>query len=250
MKFNWSSENLSDRGILIGADLTQEWLLPWWWDNYSCNASFPVAFADFGMSAEAKKWCEDRGRLLSLGIPAIFVAERHEIDAALVSEMEAACGNGFWPSRNAWFKKPMACLNSPFSETIWIDLDCEIRLPLNDLFLFLKEPVALAKETFHCSDSEIYNAGVILFKKGSQMIEEWAEQSFEQNHLFRGDQDVLNTIIKKFPSKITELPEIYNWSRLKGKNPKAIILHWHGPQGKAEISHQIACRNLKTLCYL
>jgi hypothetical protein len=72
----------------------------------------------------------------------------------------------------------------------------------------------------------------------------WADQSFESNYRFRGDQDLLNTIIQEQKFKVDELPQIYNWSRLKGDHPDAVVLHWHGPQGKSEIAHQIMRKNL------
>lgn len=234
-------------GIVVGADITQEWLLPWWWSHYSRFNSHPVAFIDLGMSDEMKKWCQERGDLIRLPVADIFVAERETIDPTLVQEMETACGNSFWPSRSAWFKKPLACLLSPFQTSIWIDLDCQILGPLNELFLHL-EPLAMVKEQFDLSSEKVsYNAGVIVFKNGIPAIEDWADRSFEHNHQFRGDQDVLNALIHERNFSIAELPQIYNWSRLKEKNPEAIILHWHGPQGKSEIAHQIARDNLNSL---
>jgi hypothetical protein len=245
----WSDENPIDtHGIVIGADLTQQWLLPWWWDHYRNFNSFPVAFVDFGMSGEMKKWCQERGELINLPVASVFVAEKEEIDPKLVVEMENACGDDFWPSRNAWFKKPLACLRSPFRRSLWIDLDCQIRGPLDELFLFCNHSIAMAKEQYG-ADQDSYNTGVIAFKHGTQTIEDWAAESFEYNHLFRGDQDVFNALIKKKQLPITTLPQIYNWSRRNEANPQAVILHWHGPQGKSEIIHQIARANLKILTH-
>lgn len=233
-------------GIVVGSDLTQEWLLPWWWNHYSRFNSHPVAFIDFGMSDEMKKWCRERGELIPLLVADVFVAERETIDPTLVQEMENACGDSFWPSRSAWFKKPLACLLSPFRRSLWIDLDCQIHGPLNALFPLCNHSLAMAREDFD-SHTEGYNAGVIAFKHGDPVIEDWANRSYLCSHQFRGDQDVLNALIREQNLAIAELPQIYNWSRLKEKNPHAIILHWHGPQGKSEIAHQIARANLNSL---
>lgn len=242
----WPEKKPNDEdGVIVGADLSQEWLLPWWWGHYSRFNSHPVAFADFGMSDEMKNWCKARGTLVNLPVADIFVAERNEMNSAIVQQMEEACGTTFWNSRNAWFKKPLACLKSPFSRSIWIDLDCEIRGSIRPLFSFSKPHIAMAKEPPPSLD---YNSGVIVFKHGSSFVEEWADQAFENNHLFRGDQDILNEMIRTQRITITELPSIYNWSRILEENPEAVILHWHGPHGKTTIAHQIARENLNTLC--
>jgi hypothetical protein len=240
----WRSDQISEKnGIVVGSDLTQEWLLPWWWKHYSAFYSYPVVFFDFGMSEEMKTWCREHGELIPLFVADIFVADKQEMDPALVEEMENACGKNFWPWRNAWFKKPLACLQSPFHKSLWIDLDCQIRGPLNRLFDLCEDSLAIALDQCHPLS---YNSGVMVFKHGLDVIETWANQAFERNHEFPGDQDVLSAIIHEQNVKITEIPAIYNWSRRSQPNPDAVILHWHGPQGKSEITHQIMKMNLES----
>lgn len=53
-----------NKGVLVGADQKQEWLLLWWWKNYSEENELPVCFVDFGMSEKGRKWCQKRGQLL------------------------------------------------------------------------------------------------------------------------------------------------------------------------------------------
>ncbi len=239
----WQSDRLSEKeGIVVGADLTQEWLLPWWWKHYSTCNSYPVAFVDFGMSEKMKAWCREHGELIPLLVADVFVAERHEIDPVLVGEMEGACGKNFWPCRHAWFKKPLACLQSPFRTSIWIDLDCQVRGSISKLFDCCEGSLAIAVDSCHPLS---YNSGVMVFKHGLNVIETWADHAFERNHEFRGDQDLLSAIIDEQNVTITEIPAIYNWSRCNQSNPEAVILHWHGPQGKSEITHQIMKMSLE-----
>lgn len=243
----WSQPTLEE-GIIVGSDLTQEWLLPWWWEHYSRFNSHPVAFVDFGMSHEKKEWCKERGKWIRLPVADLFVAQKEEIDPLLVQQMEHACGKNFWPSRNAWFKKPLACLQSPFHRSLWIDLDCQINGSVQELFSHSRSGLAMVQELWDVHPDEVrFNAGVIVFEHGLSLIEDWADQSIARNHLFRGDQDVLNAIIQEQKFNVLELPPRYNWSRLSEKNPEAIIQHWHGPQGKIEIMHQIARANLTSL---
>src|SRR5690606_21882871 len=109
-------------GVVVATDITQEWLLPWWWENFRKYNACPVAFVNFCMSEEKKAWCREHGELIPLLVVDDFVAEREEIATELVSDWEKSFSKKFWPSRNAWFKKSLACLQSPFQRTIWCDL--------------------------------------------------------------------------------------------------------------------------------
>ena len=229
-------------GIIVGADLTQEWILPWWWKRYQRFNSHPVAFFDLGMSLEMKAWCKERGIYIHLPVADIFVADKEQVEEQKIDEWEQGHGKQFWPSRNAWFKKPLACLQTPFQRTIWIDLDCEIRGSLDRLFEFCEHPsrIAMAREIQEQAErAPLYNSGVIVFQRGIPLFEEWADDAIDRNHLFSGDQNALSQRIFDEHIKIGELPLIYNWSRCNPDNPDAVILHWHGVHGKKIISHQI-----------
>ncbi len=229
-------------GVIIGSDLTQEWILPWWWHHYKKSNQYPVTFIDFGMSSNAKAWCQTRGELIRLPVADIFVAEKHEIEPSSVHSWEGTFGNDFWIRRNAWFKKPLACLLSPYHTSIWIDLDCEIRGSIQTLFNYADHPsgIALAKDIHDpIGSGKGYNSGVIVFKHGIPLIETWADEAFDANHLYAGDQDILTSIIVDKNLAISELPLIYNWSRYSKENPDALIYHWHGRHGKTVIAKDL-----------
>jgi hypothetical protein len=236
-------EILAERGILVGSDISQEWLLPWWWDHYRKTNNYPVTFVDFGMSSEAKEWCRERGRLISLPLSDSFVADKMDIAPSSIEIWERAYGRQLWGCRDEWFKKPFACLLSPFHHTIWIDLDCEVRGSLRDVFSLCESPsgIAIAKEYNEVLCKEGVNSGVVVFKRGLPLIELWAKEALESNHHFAGDQDILGALIEKHEFAVAQLPHIYNWSRRKEDNPDAVIVHWHGQYGKAVIAHQIFC---------
>ncbi|MBP9840932.1 MAG: hypothetical protein KBC64_00725 [Simkaniaceae bacterium] len=240
-------ECLAKEGIVVGTDLSQEWLLPWWWDHYHRYNDYPVTFVDFGMSFEMKTWCQAHGTLLPLHVADIFVASKEEIGASLVPEWEHQFGKEVWSFRQAWFKKPLACLQSPYQYSIWIDLDCEIRGPLNALFSFCQgeEGFAIAKEVYQPKENNTHNSGVFVFKRGIDLIEQWANLSFEVNDVCVGDQNTLSRLLAKDPDLFAELPLIYNWSRSCEDNPEALIFHWHGPHGKKAIAYQMHCSLLK-----
>jgi|SRR5579872_296891 len=237
----WRREGLlSCDGVVVGSDQTHEWLLPWWWGHYQRSNDFPVTFIDFGMSKEMKCWCLERGELISLPLLEAYLPSKEEIDPALVHSWEKAFGQHFWRYRHAWFKKPLACLRSPYARTIWIDIDCEIRASLQDLFSFCEHPshLALAYD-YSTEDLSLYNSGVIVFKQGQSLLQEWASSLFTDIHAFAGDQDSLSKILHEKNVTPNLLPQVYNWLRCYPDNPDALILHWHGDVGKRIITHQI-----------
>ena len=251
----WRSRELrEDDGIIVGSDQLQEWLLPWWWENYTRHNRYPVSFFDFGLSAEKKKWCQSRGDLMTLPVSDVFVKDRDGVHSTLVENWENYFGENFWGYRKTWFKKPLACLQSPYRRTIWIDMDCEVRKPLKKLFDALKPPksVALVRDCFadqYATSSlfPIYNSGVVAFQRGAPLIQEWADQSVERNNEFRGDQDLMSKIIFEKGVNVCEMPKIYNWNVGDGVHSKVVICHWLGDIGKAILRNQIVLKDLETI---
>jgi hypothetical protein len=238
---HWSSKQVSGDGIILGADITQEWLLPWWWKNYSKYNAFPVVFIDFGLSFEMKEWCRERGQLIPLRVFHDFVAERSALDPQLVDEWERCFRNQFWDSRNVWFKKPLACLQTPFQRSLWIDNDCEIKGSLEPLFTFADQEtgIAMVPEPIQEYKYTIYNSGVFPFRNGIKVILDWGKKCLEETHIFRGDQEAFSHLVFEQKLQIPEIPRIYNWSRIAKESPHALVLHWHGEHGKLAIRKQM-----------
>jgi hypothetical protein len=234
------------QGIVVASDISQEWLLPWWWDNYIQFNAFPVTFVDMGLSLEMKLWCKERGELIVLPISGLFVTERQDLSIKFISALEKQHGTHCWESRQSWFRKPLACLQSPYESTLWIDLDCEIKGSLKELFSLCRHPSGLSilKEDPWPNGEQAFNSGVIAFQKGTKIIRDWALESFEGHLEYFGDQDVLTAVIKKQNIVVGDLPPIYNLSRFLHPHPDAIVIHWHGHYGKRVISHQILKNNL------
>ena len=81
---------------------------------------------------------------------------------------------------------------------------------------------------------------MIVFKKGSPIISEWAKNAFFHNAQFMGDQDALTRAIYLSKLPIYNLPNIYNWRPVEGNNSKALIIHWVAARGKQEILKKIS----------
>lgn len=226
-------------GILCGTDQEQEWLLPWWWSRYQDHNNFPVAFCDFGMSDQARRWCEQRGSVIDISFDPAAVAPRESLAVELIKEWEALYGPSLWKARNSWFKKPLAMIQSPFKKSIWIDLDCEVLSCVSALFeistsnsalALVKEPGTAHLPSFHPDIK--YNSGVLVFNQQSELIHQWAEQALELNHQFWGDDPLLSHLIVKNKVKVQEIPEVWNWRMNYGFSLNAKIYHWVGSGGK------------------
>lgn len=245
-----------DQGILVGANQKQEYLLPWWWEHFSKCNTYPVAFADFGMSAKAQAWCKEKGALIT--IPKAPIAEPMLIDKNLADSWkkrwkERGEEENLWELRKVWFKKPLAHSFSPFERTLWLDLDCEVRKNLQPLFDIPLTPskfaimpsgstlcAQVAKEG-KTETQEIlhYNSGVILFERHSSLLDLWIRALEQGSQVAQTEEDLLSLLISIFQIEVTPLPTGYNWEILRlGSNPDASIYHWMGERGKkAILSH-------------
>lgn len=216
------------KGIIVGCDQAQEVFLPWWWSHYSRHNSYPVLFVNFGMSDSAVRWCKQRGECLTVSC-SITLQEVAPCDKTL---WEMRYGNEFWPLREIWFKKPSALLLSPFSLGIWIDLDCKINGPLEEIFTTLASfEIGLARELespFTPPGEVSYNAGVIAFQRNAPILHQWAHLVSSQNASFAGDQNALCHAIAKHKPPLKELPIHCNWGRLRGPNEDVLIYHHTG----------------------
>lgn len=227
------------RGIIVAASASQEWLLPWWWGHYERFNRFPVTFFDLGLSPEGKRWCEERGVRGEAPRLPFSVARRDEVEATLVKEWEFFYGGGFWEGRPYFFYKPFLCLASPYEETLWLDLDCEVRCEVDRLFAHLEQrEVALSLDWTLCQTlgRRVYNSGVVLFRKGAPLFTAWAEGAKRLHGQFYGDQELLSHLIEVRGEEVALLSPLYQWSHLQGAaSPLAQIVHWHGKRGKEGI---------------
>jgi hypothetical protein len=173
------------KGIIVASDKSQEHLLPFFYLNLRLCSNLPITFFDLGMSIIGREFCEKRGPVIA-------------IDHSLSS-----CNDH---TKIMWFKKPLAFYHTPYSITLWVDLDCKIRQPLDDLVnlkdhVWLKiyeDPHAIAAHTRHKKKHPHYrdfNSGVVVFRKNSPFILQWILKSAKKNSHVRGDQDILSLIL-------------------------------------------------------
>lgn len=230
------------KGVLVGCDKEQEWLLMWWWRHYHKYNRHPVAFVDFGMSPEAKKWCSQKGRVITLERTKDFMMPESLINKSLIDEWERRFGRVSWSSRKLRFLKPFAMLQTPFDQTIWSDLDCEITGSVTPLFqkIHPHSGVAISSEEGSIFEEVRYNSGVVAFNRDGSLIEKWAGACLSLNDRFFSDQDVLGFLLQNEDIEVSEIASKYNWSLHSGINIEAIIIHWRGLWGKEVLRREIS----------
>lgn len=238
-----------NQGVIVGCDANQENLLLFFWLNYRLHNAFPITFMDFGMSSQAKAWCQERG--LVIPIEETLLANPHQL-----FEGQTTYRLSLAEHRLAWFKKPLAFSKSPYDKTLWLDLDCLVRGNLSSLFkafnpkegfYMMKEPkeslIAFRKEGIPLPSDSLYNSGVVLFCKKHFLIEKWIE-ACKETPSARGDQEVLTSLFEKHLFTPKSLNWRYNWlfGAKKSLHKKAHILHFTGEVGK--YNYKLLCNTL------
>lgn len=208
------------KGFIVGCDKEQEWLLPWWLDNFTRHNWHDVVVFDFGMSKRMR-------RKASAWFDRVI---------------------GLRTLSKGWFNKPVAIAASPFDLSVWMDLDCEVRGDLGGLFYHASKGFAVAPDKYARSLPSVreqpwakdawFNSGVVAFSKQSPVPREWLSAMAGRGTI-RGDQEVLASIWPKVEKRVYALPRKYNNLRLEGLKDDALVWHHTGPLGKMHIRNLI-----------
>ena len=208
-----------EKAFLTGCDESTEWMLEWFVGNYKKYNTLPLIFANFGVSKEKLKWCQNNFHAI--------------IDMTKVKE-------------NGWFKKPRSMLYSPSKQTVWIDTDCEIVDNLDGIFHKLvpgKLAMAEDKPWTRRRQEKWYNSGVVGFIDKPIILHQWCQLVHDQPTV--GDQETLHMMLNPITqiAYIQDLPNEYNVMRLQVEIDnylgKKKIIHWTGRKGKNRIRGMI-----------
>jgi len=241
----WDPTCSIEDGVIVGCSQNHEYLLQWWWGHYSTHNNHPVTFFDFGdMSSSARSWCSKRGGLIKLPSIEQHITPKHLINPKDISSWESHIDLDPWKARLEWFKKPFACLRSPYQRTIWFDLDCQIFQSVAPIFDLCEPNTLVISEEpplirfMHEQDGSLlsgqmeYNTGVIAFLHGVSIMEMWASKCLESNQKYRGDQEVLAHLAHELGIQFKVLPPRFNWrgdmTPNKGFMEFIAVIHWLG----------------------
>ncbi len=225
----WGECRHSGRCLVTGCDVRHEWMLPWWHDNVRRHCDLPVVFVDFGLSPKALAWCRARGEVIYGGVPVA----------------------------NAFLAKPLGIIQSPYAESLWTDLDCEVLRPIDPIFEETRAEIGIVPDVPDAFDP--IQTGVVVVRHGSVTALEWAGLCRDWKKLDRSriptchrDQSLLAHLWRLKPGAFTLLGNEWNRGRCipvgrtagageEGSGVAAII-HWWGKDGKAEIRRRVSAR--------
>jgi hypothetical protein len=216
-----STKEETNNIFITGADKKCEWLLPWWYRNYSANNNIPIIIADFGLSSQGLDWCE-----------------KNNLE---VQKVEGSKG---------WHMKPSALSQINKGEKrVWIDVDCQVLKKIDNIFDYVVEDkLTCSEDTYHSWGCK-WQTGVVGVMGNPEILKEWEEKCLNPSGPYaRGDQELLWELIKeKGKGYINRLPQNFNWLRMAlhyGHRHKDMrIVHWTGEKGKKIIISSI--RNKK-----
>ena len=207
---------LYDEAFVTGCDEKHEWMLEWFFKNYKkYMKDVPLVFANFGLTPDGLK---------------------------TVRENVHAVMNLKTFDEEGWFKKPMSMIKSPSKKTVWIDLDCEIRDDISNLFDMLKPDMLSMVEDkpWTMRGQELWhNSGVVGFIGKPPILYQWAK-AIRENPV-QGDQEVLHLLLNPITKikYINDIPNEYNVLRLQVENDgyagNIKVMHWTGAKGKDKI---------------
>lgn len=189
------------KGIIVGLNSTIEYLLPFFYTNLRLHCDLPITFFDYGMSVIGRTFCQKRGDVMPIHDSVFHKKEAHQ-------------GSHI---KEAWFKKPLSCLEAPYDLNLWIDLDIMVRGSFDPVF----HPLIEGKQIAICQEYEvkisksirqyktipvydtsmikmletlksekhlkglipsqipIYNSGFFAFKKNNDFIKPWIDLSIK-----------------------------------------------------------------------
>ena len=248
---NWNdSHYIGGSGVITGCDERQEWMLKWWWDNYSKQNAFPVTFFDYGMSTSARLWCEKRGHVIPFTLPPSLAINKE--DVPINTKWHDTLSDYIWNRRNVWFTKAFSLLHTPYDKSLWIDLDCEVKKPIDPLFDFCEEGDGFAV-TYNVDHADVdwkkrgillphekgYQVGVFSYKRKSPVIDKWLEDCYQNHKQEFTEQSSLSHAIHKGKFQIFIFSNIYNWLEPDLEMPEIAIVHHVGSLLKRKLFSQI-----------
>lgn len=238
------------KGVMTGCDSRQEWMLKWWWENYSKTNSYPVTFCDFGMTPAARAYCKTKGEVIDPPEPLPLSTE-----ASASTPWAKNLPNCVWRRRPVWFTKALVLKQTPYEETIWTDLDCEIQASLTPLYEMAYCPAGFTiayDKKYTDNNWEAFGAlqkgvrgiqvGVIAFKKDSPLLADWLKRCKTHCHVEYSEQTALSHLLHEKNYDLTYFSNRYNWVEDSLKHQSAAIIHHAGPLQKWELFKRMRFR--------
>ncbi|MCB1109771.1 MAG: hypothetical protein KDK64_02230 [Chlamydiia bacterium] len=238
------------KGILTGCNERHEWMLKWWWKNYSTHNSYPVTFCDFGMSPSARMWCQTKGEVISQTAEMLPIKNLNE--QVQDPPWKKHIASYLWSHRPIWFLKPFAYKQTPYQRTLWLDIDCEIKgqlaplidLPLSSHGMGLTEYCQESTQKMRAKGiinpkAQCISSSVVVYEKDSVALSAWIEYILQYHPQELSEDTCFANLLAETPLDITQFPIHFNYNRHETPNPNALIYHHSGFQQKRKLLQTI-----------
>lgn len=206
------------KAFVTGTDKNQEWMSKWFiLQHRKLHPEVKLVFACFGqLSDEVYNWVSNN------------------VDVVLEYEKGAKC---------AWFLKPQALIDSPYDISCWMDLDCQLVRPMDDVFDHVTDH-KLGVTIDAGRKGNWFATGLVVSKSNSPLLIQWRDACKVSNT--RGDQEVLKQLLDQdssLESSLVKLDVDYQWLRrqleMRQDSETKRMVHWTGPAGKKHIRENI-----------
>lgn len=237
------------KGVLTGCNEKHEWMLKWWLTNYTKHNSYPVTFFDFGMSPSALNFCKSKGEVITIDKPPL----ENIYDPIGDVPWKKSFFNHQVSQRPIWFTKPFAFMKAPYKRNLWLDIDCEVKKPLESLInlplgkaqFAIREydPKATKharKEGFVNSKGHCLTTGVTLFDKDSPLLQEWIEYIYKNYSREHSEDSALANLLTQKPFDIINFSEKYNYDNPEKTLPDTYIHHHMGTHQKRTLMQNMS----------
>ena len=249
-KLQWEKTGfIGGDGVLTGCDESYEWMLKWFWKHYSKTNTLPITFLDFGISKSARIWCEKRMHVIPCRVSGTL--EKDTLSFPLPNQWPKERRELRLRQRKFWFTKICSLLKTPYSRSLWIDIDCKFLEKINDIFDLSDNPHGIALSIDPTAllawkeygllkpNAKGYLAGFILFKRNSSLIEKWVLGCQRKYSLEYSEQSLINSIIEEEGLDIPLVPKKYHWLNLDVIPEGVKIVHYHCISNKGLLINEI-----------
>lgn len=233
------SNSHRSQGIITGCDQSQEWMLKWWLEHAEKNAGMPLSFVDFGLSKSACIYLKNRGINVLDGSSILkpFLTKSHySYPSSWIEKWKRESTS----QRPFYFAKPLACLLSPYDQTLWVDLDCKIVQTPKQAFSYIdpnfgmtmsldSEQTAINWQEQGLIDkgSVAYQAGVIAFNKDSSLMLTWKQLCLSSYDTEYSEQTAIINYLHRNKKTLQLLPSFFNHLN-PHQHQKVSIAHYGG----------------------
>ena len=234
------------RGIIVAANDAIEWQMAWWYPHLREMNQDPIVIFDLGLSKAGLARAKSIGTVIQPELPTLAM------DYPLKEEWLFSYHGDLDAVRRTWFLKPFVFAQTPFEETLWLDLDCKVQGSLEPIYEYSNQPsgLSLAHDSdeshkkrlefgMRYPDEVIYNSGVVSYRKDSILLKSWIEEVKERHDQYFSDQEALSRVIYRSDLEFEPLPKIYNGRLWHKPQSDLVIVHYATAQMKLRIMQEL-----------